>query len=550
MLYQPSYPYPYLSDIDATDNNTFYCYINAEGGTTVNAYNLTINDLSGQQIYTTNKQTISTPLYSQQVLYINVPSSSGMINGRDYVWNVQLYESNADIWVAFGTVQEGENTATKLYLRKNYLVQSGDYIVINSQKVKMTSYSSETGIAELATPLSAIPTQGTTYNIYSDNVKSVDYLFYARSAASLSIDNVPQTLDSKSYTFTGTYTQAQGINYKYFIWTLYNELEQLIATTGEVSTGNIAYTFDGFASGETYGIGLTLENQDGTILSVPVQYFNVEYQLPEAYSKPNAEADCNRDAVRIFWTPLLINNGVAEGTSETKYSYVYNQPYDGGSSVRIYDGCDITWDIGSENATAYFNYESTTYLNWSTTNAKFSGILYKQEGVPTNLIAISPTAPQTANVDDRYYNPNDNLIYTAIAENVWGSVGEVPLSNAMYKLTTTGQLYIYNGTTLETTTYQPPSYTVSYDTGVFYYTIVNGDINKTGSVRVADIQTMWLLQPENADPQQAYAWVDDDRWLDNLFWTESTQSFIDKFWFKIALLPTGIQVVANAKQNA
>lgn len=546
MLYQPSYPYPYLSDIDATDNNTFYCYINAEGGTTVNAYNLTINDLSGQQIYTTHKQTIATPLYSQQVLYIDVPSSSGMLNGRDYVWNVQLYESNADIWVAFGTVQEGENTTTKLYLRKNYLVQSGDYIVINSQKVKMTSYSSETGIAELATALSAVPTQGTTYNIYSDNVKSVDYLFYARSAASLSIDNVPQTIDSKTYTFTGTYTQEQGINYKYFIWTLYNELEQPIATTGEVSTGSIAYTFDGFASGETYGIGLTLENQDGSIFSVPVQYFNVEYQPPEAYSKPNAEIDCNRDAVRVFWTPLLINKGIAEGASETKYSYVYNQPYDGGSSAHIYEGCDITWDIGSENAPIYFGYNSTTYINWHTDNAGFSGIIYKQEAVPTNLVAISPIAPQTAQAEDKYYNSDDNLIYTAIEDNLWGSVGEEPVSTIMYKLTTTEQLYIYNGETLETTTYQIPSYTVSYDTGVFYYTIINGDVNKTGSVKVADIQTIWLLQPENADPEQSYAWVDSDRWSDNLFWTESTQSFVDKFWFKITLLPTGIQVVANA----
>ena len=97
MLYQPSYPYPYLSDIDATDDNTFYCYINAEGGTTVNAYNYTITDLSGQQIYKSEKQTLATPLYSQQVLYMSVPKTSGMINGRDYVWRVQLYESNEDI---------------------------------------------------------------------------------------------------------------------------------------------------------------------------------------------------------------------------------------------------------------------------------------------------------------------------------------------------------------------------------------------------------------------------------------------------------------------
>lgn len=548
MLYQPSYLSPYLSDIDATDNNTFSCYINAEGGTTVTAYNLTINDLSGQQIYTTNKQTISTPLYAQQVLYVEVPGSSGMINGRDYVWNIRLYESNANIWVAFGSVQEGSNTTTTLYLRTNYLVQSGDWIVINSEKVQITSYDSETGVAQLATALSAVPTVGTTYNIYGDNVKSVDYLFYARSNASLSIDNLPTTLDTKVYTFTGSYSQEQGVNYKYFIWTLYDELESPIATTGEVSTGDIAYTFDGFVSGTTYGIGLELENQDGTNLSVPVQYFDVEYQTPEIYSKPNAETDCDKDAVRVFWTPLLINNGIAEGASETKYSYVYNQPYDGGASVRIYDGCDITWEIGSEDAVVYFDYNSTTYINWHTTNKEFSGILYKQEATPVELVAMSPVAPSSANVDDKYYNTQTNLIYTAISDNVWGNTGVSPLTTAMYKVVNSSQLYIYNGTTLTITTYQLPSYTVSYNMGSFYYTIINGDTNISGSVRVADIDIMWLLQQSGADPQQAYAWVDTSKWDDNLLWTESTQSFVDKFWFKITLLPTKIQVVANAIQ--
>lgn len=550
MLFQPSYPYPYLSDIDATDNNTFYCYINAEGGTKVNAYKLTINDLSGQQIYTTEKQTLTTPLYSEQVLYMAVPNTSGMINGRDYVWNVQLYESNADIWVAFGSVQAGDNTTTTLYLRQNYLVQDGDWIVINSQKVQINTYNSETGVAQLATPLTAIPTVGTTYNIYSDNVKSNDYLFSVRSAATLSIDNVPQTIESKAYTFTGSYTQEQNINYKYFVWTMYNELEQPIATTGEITTGEIAYTFDGFSNNTTYGIGLTLENQDGTVLSVPVQYFNVQYQAPEAYSKPNAEVDCSRDAIRVFWTPLLINEGEAEGDVATKYSYLYNQPYDEAVSLQLENGCDVTWNIGSENASVLFDYDSTTYLNWATTDPEFSGIIYRQEGVPIDLVAISPIAPTTATVDSKYYNTTDNLIYTAISLNTWGSVGEPPLSNALYRLVSTDKLYAYNGITLDSTTYLPPSYTLSYDSGVFYYNISNQDIDIEGGYRMIDIAVEWLLQEEGVDPSQAYVWLDENKWDDELLWTESTKSYIDKYWFHIALLPTEIKVKAFPKPGA
>ena len=63
------------------------------------------------------------------------------------------------------------------------------------------------------------------------------------------------------------------------------------------------------------------------------------------------------------------------------------------------------------------------------------------------------------------------------------------------------------------------------------------------------IQTLWLLQPQNVDPQQTYAWIDKAKWDDGLYWTESTESYVDKFWFKIALLPTEIQVVAIPIDN-
>nr|DAG36894.1 MAG TPA: hypothetical protein [Caudoviricetes sp.] len=549
MLYQPSYPYPYLSDIDATESNTFYCYINAEGGTTVKAYTLTINDLSGNQIYTTNNQILATPLYSQQVLYVSVPNTSGMVNGQDYVWNIKLVESNADIWVAFGTIQNGENTTTQLVLRKNWLVSSGDWIVIDNQKVKITTYDSTTGIATLANALTSVPSVGAAYNIYSDNVKSVDYLFSARSSATLSIDNVPQVVGAKSYTFTGEYTQEQGINYKYFTWTLYDELQNPLTTTGEVTTGNIEYTFDGFVNGSTYGIGLVLENQDGTIISVPPQYFKVEYQSPEIFSSPLSQVDCDKNAMRVYWTPLLINNGVAEGSSEQKYSYVYNEPYDSAVSVNINSGCDITWDIGSEGAPVFFDYESTTYIHWHTPDSGFNGVLYKQEGVPIELVAISPIAPNTAQIGDKYYNTSTGYIYTAIGVNTWVTTGEEPSTNIMYKNGATDILYVYNGTTLESTTYQPPSYTISYSAGAFTYTISNGDFIKSGSVKIADIQTLWLLQPQNVDPQQTYAWIDKAKWDDSLYWTESTESYVNKFWFKITLLPTEIQVVAIPIDN-
>lgn len=560
MLYQPSYPYPYLSDIDATDNNTFYAYINTEGGTTVNAYNLTINDLSGQQIYTTNKQTISTPLYSQQVLYINVPSSSGMINGRDYVWNVQLYESNADIWVAFGTVQEGENTTTKLYLRKNYLVSSGDYIVINSQKVKMTSYSSETGIAELATPLSAIPTQGTTYNIYSDNVKSVDYLFYARSAPQLQIDYLPEPelIRAKSYTFTATYTQAQGVNYKYFIWTLYDELGNVIDTTGEITTGTIAYTFDGFINGNTYGVSVELETQDGTKISTDIESFTVKYEPPDVSISPKVEVDCNKDAIKISWASLLINDGeYTSGGSGIDLVYYENEPYEGAYSVWLPTRGEINWDIGSKADPLYIDPNSTTYINWSpTSELSASGrIIYSQEVVPLELSYIGAIPPSRCTIGERYYNTVTGLIYVATNTNIWGAEGELPDARVLYSLKDSETQYMYNGVSMIKVPFDTTNLGYSvlyYGNGKFMYYIDNGEINRKGIVSVYQrTDNKFLLQPQDVVPvvTEEYMWQDDEVWNDNFVWTESVEWQTANYWYKITLLPTEIQVKALEKRN-
>lgn len=549
MLYQPSYPYPYLSDIDATENNTFSCYINAEGSTTINAYDLTINDLSGKQIYTTTKKTLTTPLYSNQTLEMEIPKNVGMVNGQDYVWNVKLYEANANIWVAFGTIQKGDNTTTQLVLRKNYLISSGDWININSQKVQIKEYDAKTGIAKLETALSTVPQEGTSYNIYANNVKSNDYLFYARSRSIVSIDSVPSVLKTKSYIFRGNYSQAQDVGYKYFIWTLYNEFDEEIATTGEVNTGTIEYTFDGFASDTSYGIGLVVENQDGSIESTPIQHFTVQYEQPEIFSRPSSKVVCEKDAIEVSWTPLLLNNGVANGTLETKYEFVKDEPYIGGSSVKIYKDCDIEWRVGSGDASVYFDTDSTTYLNWNTRNGDFSGIIYKQEGEAEKLVAISPTPPTKANAGDKYYNTQDGLIYTAIDTNVWGKVGNFPNTIIMYELIATNQLYVFNGTTLEPTNYQLPSYVVGYRNNEFYYNISNGDIQISGSVPIP-ILTLWLLQDDGEkDPKNVYAWQDDKSWKDNLFWTENIGDVIDSFWFKITLLPTSIQVVANPRER-
>lgn len=131
MLYQPSYPSPYLSDVDGEHVNEFSCYINADGGTAVTAYRYQISDLNGIKLYTSSVISVQ-PVYAGEILTFNVPTSAGLVNGLDYTWNITLYEANPDIWITYGTVQSGDNTTTQVYLRPSFLIQAGMYLNINT----------------------------------------------------------------------------------------------------------------------------------------------------------------------------------------------------------------------------------------------------------------------------------------------------------------------------------------------------------------------------------------------------------------------------------
>lgn len=48
------------------------------------------------------------------------------------------------------------------------------------------------------------------------------------------------------------------------------------------------------------------------------------------------------------------------------------------------------------------------------------------------LTAMSDTAPATAATGDKYFNSTDNMIYTATAENTWGTTGEAPMRGVIY----------------------------------------------------------------------------------------------------------------------
>ncbi len=129
MVYEPSFCSPYLIDIDdAVSTNRVECQINAQGGTAVTAYRLSLLNASDTRT-TGSKTNLSPVLYNHDALSVAWPTAlrNAMTNGNDYRWQIRLYEATPNIWVTSGFVSGGEaevSTTTNIYTRNHYNVEA------------------------------------------------------------------------------------------------------------------------------------------------------------------------------------------------------------------------------------------------------------------------------------------------------------------------------------------------------------------------------------------------------------------------------------------
>lgn len=96
-------------------------------------------------------------------------------------------------------------------------------------------------------------------------------------------------------------------------------------------------------------------------------------------------------------------------------------------------------------------YDKQTWIN-RVSKANAERLNHIEDGIynvyNVSLIAITNIQPSECNTGDKYFNTNDNKIYTATATDTWSETGETPISDKTYVLTTDGSTYAFNGTTL------------------------------------------------------------------------------------------------------
>lgn len=280
-IYQPTNISPSLwgelgnGVVDATKALPVTWQVN--GTSALTAFSITIyrNDAASTQLYTTGKRTDGCPFY-----------------GTNYAGESQLFSYTIPASALSGAgIKNGEN-----------------------YKLSITQYWGEN---ESVTQMSASA-------------------FVTRADPMLSIEDIPAPLSAKEHTFTGSYFQDQGDTLNWLRWRLCakgSENEPLYDTERIYGTGELQFKYDGLFSGETYGIRLQVQTENGAQADTGWVYFTVRYEM--ASSTAAVQVCCKRavSGVYITWPRLASIEGTPSGSYEIS-----------GGTLELPAGSKVTWD--------------------------------------------------------------------------------------------------------------------------------------------------------------------------------------------------------------
>lgn len=350
--------YPNNNAIDGTINNTFEMEIKTSGDTVI-AYQIKIYKINTDtMVY--DGQKIDTTKYNGDFLEINVPASS-FTNGEDYSWRATLYVQNPNMLVANGVTQEGTN-GTTIKIRQHENVEAWMYLKIGSELRQITSYDSSTGTAVIASAFTTTPATGTSYSVMTSFIYTPYYPFKGRTNPVIAITAPAadaQIITSFDYEFIGSYSQAENILMKYFIFNIYNANNELVNTSGQIYSNNIRYFVEELSNDSAtnpYTIELVINNQDDVTTTVSktfsIQYVPLEIQFP-----PTVRYDEEIAAAIVEWQQQLQSFGIVDGAvtyEQNAYNNFHSVVLDTNTSIKYEEINNKEMNL-SEKATILFS---------------------------------------------------------------------------------------------------------------------------------------------------------------------------------------------------
>lgn len=248
MLFQPSNITPDEINgsgcVDVTQGMSVSWQVNGDSAMTAWQIVICRNNAASTQLYSTGKQTLSTPFW-----------------GVNYKGQTQFFTANI----------------TAAALSGAGITNGNEYKLIITQW-----WSSSNSITQTTASL-----------------------FLTRATPSVSISAIPSPLTVREYSFTGSYSQAQGDALKWVRWQIAvsGSEDEPFLDTGEIGgTGQLRVDYSGFFNGTTYAIKLMVETENGVSADSGWVTFSVSYTVTEPQGSVTACQLQDSSAVSVQWT--------------------------------------------------------------------------------------------------------------------------------------------------------------------------------------------------------------------------------------------------------
>ena len=245
--------------------------------------------------------------------------------------------------------------------------------------------------------------------------QSTASLLLGRDTPVVSISNIASPLDVYSYSFSGTYSQAQGDALRWVQWQICekdgegNKLSPFLDTGRIYGTGELRVDYEGFLNDTDYSIILNVETENGAQGSSGWVDFSVEYAVSTSEGSVSACQTKDGDVV-VSWERIISTKG-----------------YD---VYRLTEGENVLEKIATVDDTV------GQIRDWSAC----SGCSYTYYVFPTGPLAYlsEPVVSNTVQVKFWMWNiieaaPNTDGTYTAVASYMFrygmGGVKEGSFSN-------------------------------------------------------------------------------------------------------------------------
>lgn len=257
--------------------------------------------------------------------------------------------------------------------------------------------------------------------------------FITRATPTLSIA-IPTigTVPSRTYTFSATYSQAQGDGIKWVQWVLKNyDTGELIKDTGPIfGTGLLSFTYDGFFVDERYTLTCTVETENGVGVSQTKQ-LDCRYDTLEASGL--IDVSCGKHNIKIDWLNLTTYSATTTGTVS-------------GGKLVLGSGQTATWPTSAQT----MSFSSPFSLFYRTT---FTGV-FEEDDITLLSATLGGKALAIQLADDGFYCVYDGEQYFGVdADAQWrvqtGDTYTVVLTQEnMWLRWDTGVNGLYPGTSL------------------------------------------------------------------------------------------------------